>query len=127
MKLTKNFSVKECSCKCCGQCEMDQDFMNILQKIREEFGGPIKLSSAYRCSAYNQAVSSSGANGPHTSGKAVDVVISGSDAFKFLGIAKENGVQGFGFDQKGDHQKRFIHIDTLEPSEGRPRPCVWTY
>mgnify|MGYP001186887521 CR=1 FL=1 len=42
MKLTKNFSVKECACKHCGKCEMDEEFMGILQAIREEFGNAIR-------------------------------------------------------------------------------------
>lgn len=127
MKLTKNFSVKECACKHCGKCEMDEEFMEILQAIREEFGKPMKLTSAYRCSKYNQQISSSGANGPHTTGKAVDVLVSGKDAFEFEGIARKHGIQGIGYDQKGEHSRRYIHIDTLEEATGRPRPWIWTY
>ena len=43
-KITKNFSVKEMQCPCCGECDMDFQFMEELQRIREicDFGFRVK-------------------------------------------------------------------------------------
>ena len=126
--LTANFSVAEMQCKCgCETCEMDPEFMDILQNIREDIGKPMKVTSGFRCMAHNQAVSHSGKAGPHTTGKAADIQISGHDAFDLIEIAQAHGITGIGLDQKGDHNRRYIHLDALENGNGRPRPWVWTY
>ena len=46
-----------------------------------------------------------------------------SDEKKFL--QTNNNVVRFARQQKGSG--RFIHLDTLENSEERPRPTVWSY
>ena len=131
MMLTKNFSSAEMMCSCgCGSDDMDQDFMTILQNIREEMNRPLKISSGVRCAKHNSLVSSTGNNGPHvprTKGTmASDILISGADALRLIDIARKHGVSGVGISQRGNHAKRFIHIDILSDSH-HPRPTVWTY
>lgn len=104
---------------------MDLDFMDRLGKLRAAFGKPMPVSSGYRCPEHNARVSSTGATGPHTTGRAVDVQISGKDAFKLLSLAAYFGITGIGVNQKGPHAKRFIHLDTLP--EGGKRPATWSY
>ena len=128
MMLTKNFSTNEMMCHCgCKDSEMDSDFMKILQEIREDMNRPLKISSAVRCEKHNMKVSSTGKNGPHVYRKAADIIISGADALRLIDVARKHGISGVGISQRGEHAKRFIHIDTLSADDGHPRPTVWTY
>jgi len=129
---TKHFTDKELMCKCgCGDCEMDEGFMEILEKIRIEMKRPLYLSSSKRCSLHNQATSSTGEHGPHTFGQAVDILISGADALRLVEVARKHGMTGIGVKQNGPVGKRFIHCDNLgieyTKSTGGPRPWVWSY
>jgi len=119
---TKNFSEKELSCKCCGDNRMNLAFLEKLQMIRDEYGKPMKLSSAYRCPKHNNNISSSGIDGPHTTGRAVDVLVAGEDAYHLLKIVMKHNMTGVGIAGKS-----FIHIDDLPKSEKRHRPVIWTY
>jgi zinc D-Ala-D-Ala carboxypeptidase len=122
------FSDKELACKC-GKCDssnkMDPTFMYKLNILRANFGKPIYLSSAYRCPDYNEKVSSTGRNGPHTTGKAADLLVSGKDAHTILMLAANLHFSGIGISQKGEHGKRFIHLDNI--GNGPVRPWVWSY
>ena len=121
-----HFSREELTCHCgCGRCEMDAVFMARLEALREAFGKPMKLSSAYRCPDYNAAVSTTGPNGPHTTGRAVDVLVSGEDAWRLVQLAYDMGFTGLGVCQRGPHETRFIHLDDLEDDVIRPR--IWSY
>jgi len=128
LQITKNFSTNEMMCHCgCKDSDMDEDFMKILQHIREEMQRPLAISSAARCSSWNEQVSSTGKNGPHVFRKAADILISGADAMRLFDIARKHGISGIGLSQKGNHGKRFIHLDILSADDGHPRPTVWTY
>ena len=119
-----HFSLAELQCHCgCGQMEMDMDYMTELEWLRREYQLPMRISSAYRCPAYNASVSSTGANGPHTTGKAVDVIVHGGNAWRLLGLALNHGFTGIGVHQSGPHNKGFIHLDRLVEM----RPWLWTY
>ena len=124
------FSAKELQCHC-GECDdkgdnMDVVFMEHLDQLRRLYGKPIILSSAYRCPKYNAKISSTGSTGPHTTGKAVDIVISGVDAYKLLSIAmKLEYFTGIGIKQSGGYNKRFIHLDSID--DNQYRPMVWSY
>lgn len=126
MHITRNFTTDEMACTCCGKSDMDGDFMKILQSVRDEMQRPLKITSGYRCEKHNERVSHTGKKGPHTFAKAADILISGADALRLFSIAQKHGVSGVGMSQKGDHSKRFVHLDILSPDEG-PRPTVWTY
>ena len=113
-------------CKHCGAFMTVPEFMDKLQALRTEYGKSMKITSGYRCSAHNAAVSSTGLTGPHTTGQAVDIACSGADAYKIVSIAITHGFTGIGVSQKGPHGSRFIHLDTLT-APNHPRPNVWTY
>ena len=79
MKLTNNFSKSEFECKS-GE-EMPLDVLeNVkllaiqLQKIREYVGKPIRINSAYRSEAHNQAIGGVKTS-QHILGKAADITI----------------------------------------------------
>ena len=98
-----------------------------LDDMRKAWGRPIIITSGYRCPAHNQRVSSTGAAGPHTTGRAVDLAVHGRDAFVIVRLALERGFTGLGFHQRGPHGGRFLHLDTLPDAPGQPRPWCWTY
>jgi len=123
----KHFTESEFACRCCGVVRMNEDLVLRLDDMRKAWGKPIIVTSGYRCSAHNQTVSTTGAHGPHTTGRAVDVRVHGRDAFVIMRLALERGFTGFGFQQKGPHGSRFVHLDTLTDISGHPRPWIWSY
>jgi uncharacterized protein YcbK (DUF882 family) len=114
------FKPQEFACKHCGENKMDSDFTLWLDSVRHEFGRPMIVTSGYRCPEHNQKVSSTGPNGPHTTGKAVDIGVSGKDAYDLVLLAMQMGVKGIGINQKG--ASRFIHLDM-----SRPTNMIWSY
>lgn len=125
----KHFTHDELKCSCCGGNAMQHGFMLTLDNLREYCGFPFIITSGYRCPAHNDAVSSTGRDGPHTTGRAVDIAVFGSQAFKLLSNIHRVGITGVGSSQKSStaHSSRFIHLDDLPPDAHRPRPWVWTY
>ena len=127
----KYFKPSEFACRC-GDCdsdgsEMNFEFMRKLDQLRERYGLPLIITSGYRCPAYNARISSTGEDGPHTTGHAADVSMNGERAFHLVQQCSLGGwMSGIGINQKGAHSKRFIHLDDLK-SPGHPRPRVWTY
>lgn len=123
-----HFSRKELECPChCGQMEMDIEFMERLEALRTAFRKPIRVTSGFRCPTYNAQISSTGFCGPHVTGMAVDVAVSGQEAHELLAFAVHHGFKGFGINQKGPYHKRFLHLDFIENGPGRPRPRIWSY
>ena len=51
-------------------------------------------------------------NGVHTLGQASDILISGDKAMLLFEKARQIGFSGIGLSQRGDHAKRFVHLDT---------------
>jgi zinc D-Ala-D-Ala carboxypeptidase len=116
----RNFSFKEMSCQHCGECDLNEDFMDDLQTMRE-FVGPMKITSGYRCPEH-PIEKAKKAPGSHSKGLAVDVACRGQGAFNVLRAGVEQGMFGIGVSQMGDH--RFIHLDQLNAAY---RPSVWSY
>ena len=119
------FTREELQCKCgCGMMVMDPDFMRRIVGMRRDLGFPFPVASAYRCHIHNAKVSSTGFDGPHTTGGAIDIRVSGHQAHALIECAYRHGILGIGVSQKGAHASRFIHLDTVQNS---PRPWVWSY
>lgn len=125
----KYFTEDEFRCACCGASEMKMSFMLGLDELRRFAGFPLVVSSGYRCPDHNDAVSSTGRNGPHTTGEAADIRIYGEQALTLLMHVHRVGITGVGISQasKTAHNARFMHLDTLPPGDGRPRPWLWSY
>jgi len=122
----EHFSNDELKCKCgCDQIKMDTEFMSKLILLRKLCKFPLPVSSGYRCPTHNDGISTTGLDGPHTTGRAVDIMISGKEALEVLSLAYDMGFTGVGVKQKG--MKRFIHLDDLEKTNARPRPWLWSY
>jgi uncharacterized protein YcbK (DUF882 family) len=124
---TEHFAREELICSCCGANEMNREFLRKLEELRLWYAQPMPLSSAYRCPKHNAEVSTTGRNGPHTTGRAVDVRVYGPDAFKLVKYAIHLGFTGIGLHQRGPVNLRFVHLDDLPDSEGCPRPRLFTY
>jgi zinc D-Ala-D-Ala carboxypeptidase len=117
------FKTEEFACKHCGVSVMNTEFLNLVDELRHRYGKPLVVNSGYRCPEHNKKVSTTGADGPHTTGKAADFSVRGADAYRLMKIAYELGFTGIGVSQKG--ATRFIHLDTIEDSP--VRPGVWSY
>lgn len=114
------------SCRCgCGGLPKPE-FMERLERIREEVKFPMIISSGYRCPEYNARVSDTGRTGPHTLGLAADVQVYGERALKLLEVAILLGMTGIGVSQKGKHSDRFLHLDCVRGKDA-PRPWIWSY
>ena len=119
--ITPNFSRAEMRCKCgnCREDEMDEEFMRMLQELRNELG-PLRISSGRRCEEHNRN-SGGYPKSAHLQGQGSDIQIYGPRALAVVEKARKLGFSGIGISQKGEHKNRFIHIDTL------PRTAIWSY
>jgi uncharacterized protein YcbK (DUF882 family) len=125
------FTRDEFKCKgqnCCdGSNKMDDAFITKLDELRRGVAAPLVPSSGYRCPIHNQRVSKTGPNGPHTTGRAVDLAVHGALALTVLDEALAlYRFTGFGIKQHGPRESRFIHLDDLA-LPNHPRPNIWTY
>ena len=105
--LTKNFKVREFACKDGSDVIfISMDLVEVLQKIRDHFGKPVNINSAYRTPPYNKKVDGA-AQSQHLYGTAADISISGVKpadvaAFAETLMPKYGGIGIY---------KTFTHID----------------
>jgi len=120
--LTKNFSRGEFECHCgCGLDEMDINFVNKLQILRDKCNFPLIINSGRRCSYWNKQ-SNGFLTSAHLEGLAVDIRIDREKAREVVKHALEMGFQGIGLQQKGEG--RFVHLDMKPRKNGM---AFWTY
>ena len=113
------------ACQCgCGMLP-EQDFMDKVEILRVRCGFPLPVTSAARCPEYNAKVSATGRSGPHTTGRAIDLAVSGQRALELVRMALASDFTGLGVNQNGS--ARFIHLDDLPNKDGQPRPHLWSY
>tara|TARA_R100001086_G_C11751875_1_gene235599 strand:- start:17 stop:427 length:411 start_codon:yes stop_codon:yes gene_type:complete len=132
VECSKHFSRDELKCSFAPDAEvlMDRYFMEKLEELREEWGKPMYLSSAFRTEdhprertkplKYDQLGNPLPKGGMHARGRAVDVLIAGADAVEFLRLALKY-YNGIGLSQRSDWNQRFIHLDD------RTNPAMWSY
>jgi zinc D-Ala-D-Ala carboxypeptidase len=121
--LYPNFSEAEFRCRHTGKCEMRPEFMARLQRLRQAYAAPMKITSGYRHRSH-PVEARKVATGAHVLGRAADVAVTGADAIRLVVLAAEFGFTGIGVQQKGDG--RFIHLDDV-PAGVLPRPAIWSY
>lgn len=108
-KLSDNFAVYEFACKDgSDKVLIDSDLVTALQAIRDHFGKPVHISSAYRTQTWNKKVGGSSGS-YHTKGKAADIYIEGVSAVEIALYAQTlcNGVGAYYYGSND-----FVHIDT---------------
>ena len=105
-KLSTNFRVREFACKDGSDpIFIDTELVDILQKIRNHFGKPVTINSAYRTPTWNKEAGGT-TYSQHLYGKAADIKISGVTPKKVADYAEtllDNG--GIGI------YNTFTHID----------------
>lgn len=119
------FKPEEFACHHCGDNRVQIALVEKLDELRHLYGKPLTITSGYRCPEHNQRVSTTGPNGPHTSGLAADLGVSGREAVAVLRFAMALGFTGIGVQQKGNG--RFIHLDLIPDSFDHKRPWIWSY
>lgn len=122
-----HFTPRELACKGSGRLLIHPGTLDRLERLRAVLGHPLPISSGYRSPGHNAAVSSTGEHGPHTTGQAVDILVSGERVWRLLREALALEFLGVGVAQKGPHGGRFVHLDDLPDSPGCARPRVWSY
>ena len=132
MMITPNFSTEEMHCQCsygCGQDEMDDEFMRMLQELREQAGFAFRISSGRRCQLHNSDISSLKIKaGIHTYGRAVDILtghINTSSVLNLVKLSQSIGFAGLGLNFRGSRKSRFLHVDNRN-ADFSP-PAIWTY
>lgn len=112
-RLSENFLASEFLCKggsCCSSGKIDDQLVEILQKIRDHFGKPVRISSAYRCPTWNKKVG--GVTGSyHTYGQAADIKVDDTTPAEVAKYAESIGVLGIGL-YETDADGHFVHVDT---------------
>lgn len=114
-QLSKNFNSYEFRCglgrSCaCSTILIDDKLVEYVQKIRDHFGKPITITSAYRCPSYNRSIGS-GTGSYHTKGMAADIVVSGVTPREVAKYAESIGILGIGLYETSS-DGHFVHIDT---------------
>ena len=127
-KLSTNFKSTEFDCHgsgCCSETLIDEQLVEYLQDIRDHFGKPVTVSSAYRCATHNKNVG--GATGSrHMKGQAADIDIQGDMVFgrKIFEYIRDH----LPFDQLiWEHSKSgtyWVHVSFVYPDFGKNRRQV---
>ena len=123
------FTASEFKCKgnleSCDKCDatgynMDVDFITDLDEARHRAGIPFRLSSAYRCRAFNE-ICGGRISSEHTKGKAVDILYrDNNEKFKIL-----RALMSVGFNRIGmSESSKFIHVDS---SKEKAQETMWGY
>ena len=117
-RLSRNFTVREFACKDGSDpVFVDSGLVALLQAVRDHFGKPVIIHSAFRTAAHNKAVGGA-AYSQHLYGKAADIHISGVSTRQLADCAEAllPGTGGIGrYPEKG-----FVHVDV------RPDKSRWT-
>jgi len=114
----KYFKLSEFKCPCCGKADMQQEFLDKIDKARDKAGIPFVITSGYRCPKHNKEVGGR-PNSAHTKGLAADIKCTNSrDRYKMVKALLEAGFTRIGVG------KDFIHADI---DETKPQEVIWTY
>lgn len=115
LKLSENFKLREFACADKSDTVLVSDeLVALLQKVREHFGKPVIITSAYRTPSHNKKVG--GASGSrHLTGEAADFVINGISPAKIGYYLEKLGASGIGIYISSD----FVHVDVRERGKWR--------
>lgn len=103
------FSPKELGCRCCG-LQPKQELLDLLNRIRSDYGKPIVVSSAKRCPKRNKQIGGA-KNSAHIEGIACDFVRTEALLQFLLPRLKEYGLRM----ENPEKTPTWIHVDL--------RPC----
>lgn len=124
LRLSRNFALRELECGHCGQLAplslaVFQESLNALQELREEYGRPMRLTSAWRCLHHPvEEKKPPDALHRHTCA-AFDVACHTLAQDRLLELAyAQGGWTGKGVKARGPMAGRFLHLDRLAHTPG---------
>lgn len=113
----KHFTLDEFDCRETGENQMSNNFLIMIDRLREECGFPFVITSGFR-SKQHSAERNKPNGGYHTKGVAADVSVSNSQQrYKIVEKAIELGFKGIGV------ANTFVHVDLRNTND----PVMWTY
>lgn len=105
--VSKNFKVREFACNDgSDKVIIDDALVTMLQTIREHFGKPIGINSAYRTPSYNKKIGGS-PKSQHMNGSAADIVVKGVKPDEVYNYCDKTFTKWGGVGRYGT----FVHID----------------
>lgn len=114
----KYFKLEEFKCPCCGEVNMDQNFLIMLDNARGIAGIPFKVTSGYRCDKHNAEVGGV-SDSSHNKGMAADIAVAdGRARFLVVSAAIKAGFTRIGI------AKTFVHLDS---DDSKDPSVVWLY
>lgn len=118
VKLSANFKSTEFDCHgkgCCTATPIDEELVEILQKVREHFGTAVTVNSGYRCPVHNKNVGGASKTSNHMKGMAADIKIKGVHPVRIARYLETLNVKGrIGCYTWDGGNSGFVHIDTGE-------------
>lgn len=115
-----NFSKQEFDCKHTGENNMQHEFMEKLQRIRQVYGKPMTVTSGFRSKRHPIEAKKTHSNGEHTQGNCADIACTNSsDRYELINLALANGITRVGI------AKNFLHFGI--GGKGLPNNVIWEY
>ena len=112
----KHFKIEEFDCSFTGKNEMNPDFLEKLDNLRDLCGFPFVITSGYRDKTHPEEAKKQ-RPGKHNEGIAADISIyDGHARYVLVDYAMAMGFNGIGI------AKTFIHLDSRAGT-----PVIWTY
>ena len=100
------FKKREFTCSHSGRCDMDMEFMEFMDELREKFGKPLIITSGFRALSHPaEAKKPEGRRGAHTLGLAADIRAAGDAPVILTAIARDiarGRPLGVGWSQRGE-------------------------
>lgn len=90
IQVSPHFKLREFQCRCCGAVKLSPELLAMLELVRAAWGGPLVITSGYRCPSHNKAIGGA-ARSLHMSGVAADISASGRDQARLREIAEYAG------------------------------------
>ena len=112
----KHFDISEFRCRETGENDMKEEFIHMLDELRERCGFAFTITSGYRSTKHSIEVRKENP-GTHTQGIAADIAV--SNGFQRMNIVHEALKMGFGGIGVA---KTFVPVD-IRPTT----PVMWTY
>lgn len=121
-RLSEHFSTIEfdCSCSECSYTFIDEELIDLLQKMRDILGCPITVTSGYRCEHKQTELQAAGfetaKKSSHKDGRAADLWTGKHSGEELEKVARDVGFMAVGVGET------FAHVDTRKDKVRR-----WTY
>ena len=113
----KHFTKEEFDCQATGTNNMEQEFLEKLDKLRGACGFPFEVTSGYRHPTQHPIEMKKAVPGTHAQGIAADIKITNAaHRYAIISNALNLGFTGIGIDDN------FVHVDTRGPP-----PVIWLY